>query len=238
MPIAVLADIVRSRELPDRGRGQRVAEEVFARVERDLVAGATGETRQAAPLGAAVQPFRPTVGDEFQAVYADLGDALARVLLVRLALPAELDCRFGLGSGWIAPVPSGDRDDLQDGSAWWSARAAIEAAHALQSGVADGSRSWFLAAADDADPVLPRLAPLVNAYLLARDQLVAELSERARRSVYGWLAGHRQVDVARELGVSQSAVSQALRRGPAAALVAGWTALREGGMPWHSPASS
>jgi hypothetical protein len=233
MPIAVLADIVRSRELTDRGRGQAAAEDAFARVEHDLLAGEAG-----APYAPAVQPFRSTVGDEFQGVYADLADALARVLLIRLTLPDDLDCRFGLGSGWIAPVPSADRDDLQDGSAWWSARAAIEAAHALQSGVAEGSRSWFVAADDDGDPALPRFAPVVNAYLLARDQLVAELSGRARRSVYGALVGHRQVDVARELGVSQSAVSQARRRGPAAALVAGWDELQRGGAPWRSPASS
>jgi hypothetical protein len=232
MPIAVLADIVRSRELPDRGRGQATAEDVFARVEQDIAADAGDEPRRttlAEALGAPVQALRSTVGDEFQGVYATLGDALARVLLVRLALPPELDCRFGIGSGGIAAVPSNDRDDLQDGSAWWSARAAITTAHDLQSGAVPECRSWFVAAGEPADAP----AALVNAYLVARDQLVAELTPRARGAVYGWLVGRRQVDIARETGVTQSAVSQALGRGPAQALAAGWSELLREGMPWR-----
>jgi len=225
MPIAVLADIVRSREILDRGEAQSIAEETFRRVERDIASADGDESRRrlvTEALGAPVQPMRSTVGDEFQGVYPDLGAALARVLLIRLALPEALDCRFGIGSGWIEPVPSADREDLQDGSAWWNARAAIGRAHELQEGEVAASRSWF--AASDDDP-LAATAPLVNAYLVARDQLVGELRPRVRGSVYGWLTGRRQVDIARDTGVSQSAVSQALSRGPATALVAGWNEL-------------
>lgn len=235
MAVALLVDIVRSRELVDRARGQALAEAAFRRVENDLAAPAGDEPRRrliARAMEPAVQPLRSTVGDEFQGVYATLGDALARVLLIRLALPDEIDCRFGIGSGEIAPVPSGDRDDLQDGSAWWSAREAIDTAHQLQGSSVPAARSWFVAASEP-DSILPALAPLVNAYLAARDQLVAELSPRARGSLYGWLVGERQVDLARELGVSQSAVSQALRKGPAEALVAGWNELLRGRMPWR-----
>ncbi len=167
MVIALLVDIVRSRELADRAQGQALAEATFRRVEDDIsrhreVSSRTGG--RAEEIGPPLQPLRSTVGDEFQGVYATLGDALARVLLIRLALPTDLDCRFGIGSGGIASVPSGDRDDLQDGSAWWSAREAIEAAHEREGTTAPATRTWFVPARD-ADGILVGISPLVNAYL-------------------------------------------------------------------------
>ena len=51
----------------------------------------------------------PTVGDELQGVYARLNDALVSLLLLRLALPDGMECRFGLGVGPVGIVRLGGR---------------------------------------------------------------------------------------------------------------------------------
>jgi hypothetical protein len=92
MSVAVIADIVGSRGLPDRAAAQRALEEAIARVERDV------------PL--AERQLTATVGDELQGVYPSLDAAMAALLLIRLALPDDLDCRFGIGIGAHSDVPS------------------------------------------------------------------------------------------------------------------------------------
>ncbi|WP_210168285.1 hypothetical protein, partial [Bradyrhizobium elkanii] len=62
---ALIADIIRSRELPDRRRAQRVIHETL---------------EQAAEGLALTQRPYATVGDELQAVSATLADALALTL--------------------------------------------------------------------------------------------------------------------------------------------------------------
>ena len=51
----------------------------------------------------------------------------------------------------------------------------------------------------------------VNAGLLLRDELVTGLSERSLSVLRGLLAGRTQRDLAEELGISPSAVSQRVR---------------------------
>ena len=111
MVIAVIADMVGSRRLPDRVAAQRVLDETIARLERQHPS--------------AVEPLTPTVGDEQQGVYGDLGAALSSLLLLQLALPDDIGMRFGLGVGEVRSFDSsGGR--LSDGPGWWAARAAIE----------------------------------------------------------------------------------------------------------------
>ena len=61
----------------------------------------------------------------------------------------------------------------------------------------------------------------VNAYLLARDALIGPLSARDRRLVLGAARGTAQKTLAEQESISQSAVSQALRRASAGALLTG-----------------
>ena len=69
---------------------------------------------------------------------------------------------------------------------------------------------------------------LANAYLLARDQLVGAMNERARRLTYGRCLGRTQRDLAASEGITQPAVSQALAASGAASVVDGFTLLRSG----------
>ncbi|MFI5427989.1 SatD family protein [Aeromicrobium sp. UC242_57] len=104
------------------------------------------------------------MGDEFQAVYTDLRSALRATLLLRLSLPDGLDCRFGIGLGDVVVVGRSDYGLTQDGSAWWSAREAIEEAKRRETRRNKTLRTWFVAA----DPATVD-AGVVNAALLARD---------------------------------------------------------------------
>jgi hypothetical protein len=212
MPIAVIADIIGSRRLPDRGAAQRDLDDAIARVETDR------------PL--AVSRLRATVGDELQGTYRTLEDALCSLLLLRLALPAGLECRFGVGIGAISDVPY-DGATLADGPGWWAARDAVNALTAMQQRAAPGARTWIVAAPGE-DAGMRSPVEMANAYALSRDQLVTAMSDRARRLTYGRCLGRRQSDLAREEGVTQSAVSQAMSTAGSAALVEGYVALSGG----------
>lgn len=201
MTAAVTVDIVGSRRLPDRTSAQRILDEAIARV------GADGPRP--------VTALHPTVGDELQGVYATVPDAVTATLLLRLLLPDAVDCRFGIGLGAVGTIPSAS-GDISEGPGWWAAREAIDTVHRLQQRAVPGARTWVSAAEE-----VGTHDPTVNAYLLARDQLVSDMSERTRRLVYGRCLGVTQRDLAAAEGVTQSAVSQALTNSGAAAVIEG-----------------
>lgn len=205
--IAVIADLSRSRSHPNRTRLQEAVVNAFARVDESI---------------AAVEPLLPTVGDEFQAVYADLGSAVRATLVARLSLPEGTDCRFGLGHGELRTIGEGSTGALQDGSAWWSAREAVVQAREHEYGRYPFVRTWFRNAADaPIDEIAPAQEGAVNAYLVTRDHLVTAMSARERRLLLGQLAGETQRALAAQEEITQSAVSQNLRRSGAAAVLAG-----------------
>lgn len=206
--VAVIADIVGSRALADRAGAQQEIDEAVLRVERDL------------PL--ADRPLLPIVGDELQGVYPRLQDAMASLLLLRLALPEGIECRYGIGVGELGEVPS-RAGGLAEGPGWWAAREAIERVHALQTRVVPGARTWVSAGAGgDAASV-----GLANAYLLARDQLVSAMTPRTRRLAYGRAFGVTQAQLAHDEGITQSAVSQALAIAGVGAVIEGFRQLRD-----------
>ncbi|KRA22483.1 hypothetical protein ASD65_18625 [Microbacterium sp. Root61] len=210
MPVSVTLDMVGSRRLPDRPAAQHALDAAIARVESDL------------PL--AVRPLAPTVGDEQQGIYPHLDAALASLLLLQLALPEGVECRFGLGIGAVGVVPSSS-GGIPDGPGWWAARAAIDRVHALEQRAVPSARTWVVAHADE-PPLAHESARQANAYLLARDQLVGAMSERARRLTYGRCLGVTQRTLAEEEGITQSAVSQTLANSGSSAIVEGFRLLR------------
>jgi len=213
MVIAVLADIVGSRRLDDRAAAQRVLDETIAAVERDL------------PL--AIQPLTPTVGDEQQGVYRDLGEALTSLLMIQLRLPDGIAFRFGVGIGAVRPVAS-VHGELSDGPGWYAAREAIETVHAREGRAVPRTRTWIVGAPGQ-DEVMESTIAAFNAYALVRDELVGAMSERERRLTYGRLIGRSQHDLAADEGISQPSVSKALRTAGAAAILEGVSALRGAG---------
>lgn len=212
MTVAVIADIVASRRLDDRAAAQRQIARVIEHVETDLPA--------------ARQPLTPTVGDELQGQYDRLDDALASLLLMRLALPDDIDCRFGVGVGDVRPIVLDDRT-VPEGPAWWAARQAVETVERMQQRAAPFARTW-ITAAEGEDAAMVDTVTVANAYALARDQLVSAMSERTRRLTAGRCLGRSQRDLAEGEGISQSAVSQALASAGSAAIVEGFAVLTRG----------
>ena len=191
---AVIGDLVGSRR-----SGARAA------VQTALQHALDATTASVAPL----DRLEPTVGDEFQGAYADLGRATLATLLVRLHLPGALDARCGIGVGEREVYDGARTPVLQDGPAWWSARAALEA---LDHPGSRNRRTWF----DRGEVVDPRDAAVVTAFLLTRDALVDRLNARARRMLARALAGASQREIAVEERISESAVSQAFAKGVSA----------------------
>lgn len=189
---AVIVDIVRSRALPDRAEAQAAVLGAFALAERDA---------------SVVRPVAATVGDEFQGVYAGLGDALRVTTLASLALPDGIEVRTGIGLGEVVDVDG----DISDGSAWWRAREAIEEAHRRED-VGEGSvRGWCVGGGSDD-------AVMASSVLLLRDHVVSRMRARERRIAAGLIAGELQSGIAARESISQAAVSQAAHRSGAIAL--------------------
>jgi hypothetical protein len=205
--VAVIVDLVDSRLIDDRAAAQARILAGFERVDAAVDH---------------VQPLRATTADEFQAVYASIPDALEATLLARLSLPAGLDCRFGIAEGHVVTVGEGTTGDIQDGSGWWLARAAIDEAHRRENSRTPSLRSWFRN-----DVTGAPIEPVINAYLLSRDHIVGAMTERTRRLTLGLLLGQLQGDLAAAEGITQSAVSQALRRSGGATLAAAIDELRK-----------
>lgn len=212
--IAVIADLVNSRSMAGRSSMQVEIERSFA-----LVNDRTSHE----------QPLEPTIGDEFQAVYVTLTEALQATMLARLSLPEGVDCRFGIGFGEVVTIGEGAVGALQDGSAWWLAREAIGEAHRRQDSRTPMVRSWYRS-----DPLMSThqaqgwSEPLVNAYLISRDHVIGSMGSRGRRLAFGSMLGRTQQELAHQEEVSQSAVSQSLRRSGGASLIATFDLLGKG----------
>lgn len=196
----LIGDLVGSRGARDRSA-------LHARFEQALAA--VNEARS--PL----VPLYITAGDECQGSFAGVGEAAAAALRLRLELLPEADLRFGIGWGAVTVLTA--RPRVEDGPAWWAARAAIEAV------ATDGDRAalrWtrtaYRVAPDTAGPD----EAAVNAALRLRDQLVGPLTERSLRLLDGLLRGETQVRLAEDLGITPSAVSQRIRSDGLAMIVA------------------
>ena len=198
VPVALIADVIGSRSQGDRAEVQRAVEAVLDR------------TAEAVPPAA---PFRATAGDEFQAVYSSRNEALRATLFAGLLPQDGPQLRFGLGEGIVGSVPSSKSEHIEDGPGWWHAREAVETAGSRQRRL-PFLRSWYVSGHPEPDAA-------VNAYLLARDQLLAGLSVRARDYARGVAQGSSQIAVAAEYGVSQPAVSKLLRDSGATAILEG-----------------
>lgn len=199
-PVATLiGDIVGSRQAADRGELHTIVTRALATVNDEL--------DPATPLWI-------TAGDEYQGAFARVGDAVRATLRLRLAMQPAVDVRHGLGWGPVAVL---DPDKgVQDGPGWWAARDAIEQAEAGQRRAASrGARTWYVPA-PDAGGAPP---DAVNAALTLRDQLLHGLATESLSVLAGMLAGMSQKEIADDLGVTPSAVSQRVRRDGLAALV-------------------
>lgn len=151
-----------------------------------------------------LDPLRVTVGDELQAVYATLGDALAASYRLRLLLDGTVALRFGLGGGEVRVI---DRErGIQDGSAWWRAREAIDGVEALaEQPQYSGARTGIVDGRGEADDALTLASvALVDAHL-------ERLRSGVAVSLRAMLEGLDNRAAAELAGISASANSQRVR---------------------------
>lgn len=210
-----------SRAHPARARLQAALEGALAAVDDRLPAG---------------QPSRPTIGDEFQALYPDLAPAVTMTLLVRLLLADEADVRFGIGWGELSVVDEAAAPFRQDGPAWWAARAALDRLRkrSASPGSPRGLRTVFTVHRDPAAPPpagwVPDAEGPINALLVCRDEIVSHMDARDARLLLGLIDGRGQAELAAAEGVTQPAISQRLHRnGSYAVLDAHRSLVRAGG---------
>jgi hypothetical protein len=195
--VALVGDVVASRHYPHQGRLLSFVQDALER------------TNHAAP---AVQPLQPTVGDEFQGVYASVAQALRAALVVRLELAADAsfepmpDVRIGLGGGDVTAVPEAKSPFVQSGSGWWHARQALDHLDELrhQALWPRSLRTWYFGDGREDD--------LVNALLVCRDELLDGMDARDRRIALGLFRGEKQNEIAAALGISQPAVAKRQKR--------------------------
>lgn len=194
--VGIIADIVDSRALADRPAAQREIAQAFARAEESV---------------SVVRSAWPTVGDEFQVITHTWQQALRLTLRVQVLLSDNVQLRFGIGAGQINTIEEGESGPIQDGPAWLHARAAIDEVEEHQQ-----RREEVLSAfrGDDAE-----LSTAVTGQLLLRDHIVGRMKAREQRLFSALLLGATQQDAAKSERVSQAAVSQALHRSGAMALL-------------------
>lgn len=183
--MAVIGDVVGSREHPDRAALDARLQECLDQINRDW---------------SPQVPLRVTVGDEFQGAWHSRGPALRAALRIRLELLPEIDLRVGLGVGGVSVLREQPR--VEDGPGWWSAREAIDFVKA------DASRPQRHTKMGYRGPD----QALVNAVLVGLDALIAPLDARSVVLARGLLAGCSRAALASEVGISASAVSQRIGR--------------------------
>lgn len=225
--VALIGDLVGSRTSTDRGGLHRIVRAALDRTNADVQ-----------PL----QPLTPTIGDEFQAVFATLDEALVATLLCRLRIPEPYDVRFGVGVGGVFSLRRGEPGPVpyeQDGPAWWAAREAIDLVAGYQRRRSEprGTRTYVIDASARAlpQPTLTGVADATdsarhaNAFLLCRDHVISAMDGRNRRILLRLLERVPPLRIADEEGITLSAVSQRMARSGALAILAahreiGWLA--------------
>jgi DNA-binding CsgD family transcriptional regulator len=178
--LAIIGDVVRSRQVADRASLQARLAEALARLNDDAQANLAAR-------------FVLTVGDEFQGLLASPGRLVPMLSALRTAThPNEL--RFGLGIGELATSLQPDALGM-DGPCFHRARAAIELAEARGTTI-------------EVDRGSP--APAFGLYAILYAALRSGWTERQRQVLDLALAGNVGKAIAARLEITPSAVSQHL----------------------------
>ena len=179
----LIGDMVGSRQAMDRAGLQRDLGEVLDEVDR-LVGGSPTFT----------------VGDEFQARYPTVGEALEASIQLHLRSLGLIRLRIGIGWGELVAEDPDRTPFSQDGPCWWRAREAIESVDRSTRGRAPGLRT--------AVRTETALDSMLNGYLVLRDTIIDDLDRVDAEIALGLLGGLSQTELALKLGINKSSVSR------------------------------
>jgi len=175
--------MVGSRQAPDRVELQREMEKVLGEVNR--VAGGDPTF---------------TIGDEFQARFPTVGDAVEASTQLHLRSMGLIRLRIGIGWGELVAEDPTRSPFGQDGPCWWRARDAIESVDRSSTGRGPELRTAIRTES--------ALDPLLNGYLVLRDTLLSGFDEIDAQIAIGLFDGLSQTELARRLGRNKSSVSR------------------------------
>lgn len=210
-PVATLiGDVVGSRGFADR---RDLHTRLAGRLDElnDLLGAEERET----DVALVSTPLWITAGDEYQGAFLTVGVALRVSRWLRLSLLPEVDVRQGIGWGPVEVL--GEEPRIEDGPAWWAARAAVVEVEEDAERPGHRRRRTAYRRAEGYDGPDP---DAVNAALVLRDEMVGGLSDRSLGVLRGLLSGRTQREIAEKEDISASAVSQRVRHDGLAALVA------------------
>jgi DNA-binding CsgD family transcriptional regulator len=178
--LALIGDVVRSRELPDRSRFQQQLRNSIGKVNEEFSSSIASN-------------FVLTIGDEFQGLLKG-GDRIPQLLAVIRSGIHPIEQRVGIGIGRIDTALEPEAIGM-DGPCFHRARDAIELAKTCGTSIeVDTGHS------DDAFRIYALLYSKMRAQWTARQRQVFDLS----------MIGLAGKVIAEQLGISPSAVSQHL----------------------------
>lgn len=183
--IALIADIVQSREIKDRDKFQQ-------RLQNQLQ---TINKRNKNLLS----PYTLTLGDEFQAVYSKADNLFNDIWAIMSGLYPH-KARFALGVGTLATPVNPKRAIGMDGPAF----------HFARNGISDLKETSYLIKI--AGEQIPHLT-LLNNCLYLMSQSTANWSANRFQVLNGLLAGWSRKKIAGQLGISTVAVYKNINKG-------------------------
>jgi len=194
---AVIGDLVGSRQTLHRDELQRSLLDVLAKTNAD-----TGPQTE----------LTLTRGDEFEGTYEDIDSAWEASLRLHLMMRTRgHGLWISIAWGEVTALPNAGDAALQDGPAWWTARAAMS--EMKQATRRPRNRRTVFTTND------PVTARLLDAAALLRDEVLAGLDESDAAIALGLLNGATQKDVATQLGVTAGVVSRRIHRNGLLSLV-------------------
>lgn len=199
---AVIGDLVGSRRVGGRSEIQQLVEAALERVNERFQPS---------------QPFRFTIGDEFQGVVSSVEAAMLASVWIRMETTGLIGVRMGIGWGELEIIDATRSPILQDGPCWWRAREAIKLVAEWEvANQTPRSTSMLTVTGDNRQNSF-------NAGLVLTDYLVSGLDAADVTIARMLIDGHTQEDAAVRLKVNKSSISRRMQSHGIAALL---TALR------------
>ncbi|MCH8530259.1 MAG: SatD family protein [Saccharospirillum sp.] len=197
--LVLIADIVASRQLPDRKAVQQQLRQCLAELNQHH--------------SGLVSPYTITLGDEFQAVFASADGVFKDITHIMVAL-SPVRIRFALAVGEITTAINPDQAIGMDGPAFYLARAGIEGLKKIDELLAIGS--------DDEHP-----CELLSASLALLNHHLTKWKTHRFDTLLGLMSEQPVAEIARRLDVSEQAVYKNIRTGGLEAVQAVFQALTE-----------
>lgn len=190
--IAIIGDIVRSKNIKERNQVQKVLEKTLNDINKKFKDNISAK-------------FMITLGDEFQGLLNSGTDVITIIEYIeRKMYPVRL--RFGIGIGEISTVINPDIPYGADGPAYYNARNMIESLKQRERRKKSFAANIMIMI-DSADNTAALLNSIFSLYTLIKQRWTT----RQREVIYNCMEyGDNQIITAKRLGITQSSVQKNL----------------------------